>query len=198
MTTDDTTQVVTPEPQAGEGQQIEPIQPKTEPETTWTLDAALAKIKELNNENAKHRKEKTAAEKAKAEAEANALAEQGRYKELFEKSQPKLNEYDTLKERYDALIAQVQDANARRIAAIPDSMKSLVPEYDDPQRLAAWLDANSAVFQKPTAPSLDGRAGGNSGSVAVTDDEIKQLAARWRVQPETIDREAAAKFLRGK
>ena len=200
--TDTTAQAGEPEPQAGQGQTTvtEPGQTK-EPETTqeWTPKAAAARIKELNAENAKWHQRFRDAEKAKAAAEAEALAEQGRYKELYEKVAPKLSDYDAIKERYDALIAQVQAANEKRIAAIPEQMRSLVPEYDDPQRLAAWLEANAAVFSKPAAPSLDGRAGGNgTASAAVTDEEIEQLAARWRVKPEHIDRAAAAKMLRGK
>lgn len=195
----------TPEPQAGDGKQTTAAvqeQPHTEPDataTTWTLDAALAEMKKLRDEAAKYRKEKQAEVKAREAAEAAALAEQGNYKALYEKVTPKISEYDTLKERYDALIAQVQAANEKRIAAIPEQMRSLVPEYDDPQRLAAWLEANAAVFSKPAAPSLDGRAGGNgTAGAAITDEEIEQLAARWRVKPEHIDRAAAAKMLRGK
>lgn len=195
----------TPEPQAGDGQQTTAAvqeQSHTEPDapaTTWTLDAALTEMKKLRDEAAKYRKEKQAEVKARETAEAATMAEQGKYKELYEKVAPKLSDYDAIKERYDALIAQVQAANEKRIAAIPEQMRSLVPEYDDPQRLAAWLDANAAVFAKPVAPSLDGRAGGNgTASAAVTDEEIEQLAARWRVKPEHIDRAAAAKMLRGK
>jgi hypothetical protein len=75
-------------------------------------------------------------------------------------------------------------------------MRGLVPDYDDPFKLSAWLDANSAVFQKPQAPSLDAGAGGNRNGAAVSDDVINELAARWRVKPEYIDREAAAKMLK--
>ena len=188
----------TPEPQAGDGQQTEQEQPNSEhaplsPEQ-WRAEAEAAR-----KEAAKYRTQLRAQEKATADAEAKRLAEQGEYKALYESVKAKAEAADTLQERYDALIAQVQAANEKRIAAIPEQMRSLVPEYDDPQRLAAWLDANAAVFAKPVAPSLDGRAGGNgTASAAVTDEEIEQLAARWRVKPEHIDRAAAAKMLRGK
>jgi len=187
----------TPEPQAGDGQQTEQEQPNSEhaplsPEQ-WRAEAEAAR-----KEAAKYRTQLRAQEKATADAEAKRLAEQGEYKALYESVKAKAEAADTLQERYDALIAQVQATNEKRIAAIPEQMRSLVPEYDDPQRLAAWLEANAAVFTKPAAPSLDGRAGGNGTSTAITEDEINQLAARWRVKPEHIDRAAAAKFLRGK
>ena len=186
----------TPDTQAATGQ---PEQPNTVAQTSsteWTLDAALAKIKELNNENAKHRTAAKAAEKAAAEAEAARLAEQGKYKELWEQSRAQLDEYEPMKARLQELTERTQQANEARIKAIPDNMKGLVPEYDDPFKLSAWLDANSAVFQKPQAPSLDAGAGGNRNGATVSDDVINELAARWRVKPEYIDRDAAAKMLK--
>lgn len=44
-------------------------------------------VKELRGENASHRKAKTLAEQAKDEAQAKALAEQGKFKELYEQAQ---------------------------------------------------------------------------------------------------------------
>jgi hypothetical protein len=194
----DTGQEPTPETQAAEGQPVQE-QPNTGQgtETTWTLDAALAEIKKLRAEAAGYRKEKTAAEKARETAEAAALAEQGKFKELFEKAQPKIADYDGLKEKYDAMVAHIQEMNTRRINAIPDAIKSLVPEYDDPQRLAAWLEANAALFAKPSAPSLDGRAGGNSGAgVTVTDEEVTAFAQRMGVDPRFVDRASLAKMVK--
>jgi hypothetical protein len=72
-------------------------------------------------------------------------------------------------------------------------MRSLVPEYDDALKLAAWLDANAAVFSRPTPPPLDGRAGGNGTPAMVTDDEVNEYAARWGLNPQHIDRAKLAK-----
>lgn len=197
MTDTTPAQAATPEPQAGDGQQEELKQPDTAQgaSITWTPESAAAEIKALREEAAKYRRERQAEVKARETAEAQALAEQGKYKELYELATPKLTDYDTLRERYDALIAQVQAANDKRIAAIPEQMRSLVPEYDDPQRLAAWLEANSAVFAKSPAPSLDGRAGGNGGAAAaVTDEEVRDFAVRMGVPVEHVDRAALARM----
>lgn len=184
--TDETTQVVIPEVPAAEGAQKEPEQEnKGTPATVWTQEAAEAEIKALRAEAAKYRKERQAEVKAREAAEAAALEEQGKYKELYEKATPKLSEYDTLKERYDAILAAVQETNAKRIGAIPEGMRSLVPEYDDPLKTAAWLDANAAVFTRPQPPSLDGRAGGNgSGTPSVDEAAIKARAVRLGLDPE--------------
>ncbi len=185
----------TPQPQAGEGQ--------PEPEQTNSEHAQLspeqlrAELEAARKEAAKYRTQLRQTEKAATDAEARRLAEQGEYKSLYEAAKAKADAADAMQERLDAITAQAQAANERRIAAIPDGMRSLVPEYDDPLKLAAWLDANAAVFSRPTPPPMDGRAGG-SGAPAVTENEINELAARWRVKPEHIDRVAAAKMLRGK
>jgi hypothetical protein len=132
-------------------------------------------------------------EKQATDAEAKRLAEQGEYRTLYESVKAKADAADALQERLDAITAQAQAANERRIAAIPESMKSLVPEYDDPLKLASWLDANAAVFSRPTPPPLDGRAGGNGTPAMVTDDEVNEYAARWGLNPQHIDRAKLAK-----
>lgn len=194
---DDTTQVVNPEPQAGEGQQTEPEQQEgtdPTPATQWTPESAAAEIKSLRAEAAKYRKERADALKAQEKADAERLAEQGKYKELYEALQAKAAEFEPLKERYDAVISQVQEANEKRIAAIPEAMRSLVPDYNDPLKTSAWLDANAAVFSKPAPAKLDGGAGGASnGAVTVTDEEVQAFATRMGIPVEHVDRASLAK-----
>ena len=192
--TDTTGQEATPNTQEGQGQAVELEQSKAEQDASaWTLEKAEARLKELNAENAKWHKRFREVEKAKTDAEAAVMAEQGKYKELYQSAKAKADAADALQERLDAITAQAQAANERRIAAIPDGMKSLVPEYDDPLKLAAWIDANAAVFSRPTPPPLDGRAGGNGTPATVTDDEVNEYAARWGLNPQHIDRAKLAK-----
>ena len=181
-------QAATPEPQVGDGKADETVaqeQPNTgQASSTWTLDAALAEIKKLNAESAKYRVAAKQAEKAKADAEAAALAEQGEFKKLYEQAQAKLAELEPAQAKLDELIAAAQAANQKRVDALPDAMKSLVPDYDDPLKLAAWLDANSAVFQKQPAPVLDGKAGGAGGGAAVDEAALKAQAVRLGLNPD--------------
>ena len=116
--------------------------------------------------------------------------------QLYESVKAKADAADALQERLDAITAQAQAANERRIAAIPDHMRSLVPEYDDALKLAAWLDANAAVFSRPTPPPLDGRAGGNGTTATVTDEEVRDFATRMRIDPAHVDRAKLAKLKR--
>jgi len=182
------TETVTTQPATGDGKiQTEPAQPLR------TLETAEQRIKELNAENLRLRKQADAAAKAKTDAEAAVMAEQGKFKELYQSAKAKADAADALQERLDAITAQAQAANERRIAAIPEHMRSLVPEYDDPLKLAAWLDANAVVFSRPAPPPLDGRAGGNGTPAMVTDDEVNEYAARWGLNPQHIDRAKLAK-----
>ena len=185
------TETVTTQPATGDGKiQTEPAQPLR------TLETAEQRIKELNAENLRLRKQSDAAAKAKTDAEAAVMAEQGKFKELYQSAKAKADAADALQERLDAITAQAQAANERRIAAIPEHMRSLVPEYDDALKLAAWLDANAAVFSRPAPPPLDGRAGGNGTPATVTDAEVLDFATRMRIDPAHVDRAKLAKLKR--
>jgi len=185
------TETVTTQPATGDGKiQTEPAQPLR------TLETAEQRIKELNAENLRLRKQADAAAKAKTDAEAAVMAEQGKFKELYQSAKAKADAADALQERLDAITAQAQAANERRINAIPEQMRTLVPEYDDPLKLAAWLDANAAVFSRPAPPPMDGRAGGNGTPATVTDAEVLDFANRMGVRPEHVDRSLLAKIKR--
>jgi multidrug efflux pump subunit AcrA (membrane-fusion protein) len=175
-------QAATPEAQAAEGQQTELEQSNSEP-AQLSPEQLRAELDAARKEAAKYRTQLRNTERQATEAEAKRLAEQGEYKSLYESVKAKADAADALQERLDAITAQAQAANERRIAAIPDAMKSLVPEYDDPLKLAAWLDANAAVFSRPTPPPLDGRAGGNGTPATVTDAEVLDFATRMRIDP---------------
>ena len=183
----------TPEAQAADGQQMEPEQTNSEHAQALSPEQLRAELDAARKEAASYRTKLRQTEKQATDAEAKRLAEQGEYRTLYESVKAKADAADALQERLDAITAQAQAANERRVAAIPDAMKSLVPEYDDPLKLAAWLDANAAVFSRPTPPPLDGRAGGNGTPAMVTDDEVNEYAARWGLNPQHIDRAKLAK-----
>jgi multidrug efflux pump subunit AcrA (membrane-fusion protein) len=186
----------TPEAQAADGQQMEPEQTNSEHAQALSPEQLRAELDAARKEAASYRTKLRQTEKQATDAEAKRLAEQGEYRTLYESVKAKADAADALQERLDAITAQAQAANERRIAAIPESMKSLVPEYDDPLKLAAWLDANAAVFSRPAPPPLDGRAGGNGTPAIVTEDEVNEYAARWGIDPRHIDRAKLARIKR--
>ena len=196
MANDISAQAATPEAQAADGQQTEQEQPNSEHAHAPSPEQLRAELEAARKEAASYRTKLRQTEKQATDAEAKRLAEQGEYRTLYESVKAKADAADALQERLDAITAQAQAANERRIAAIPEAMKSLVPEYDDPLKLAAWLDANAAVFSRPTPPPLDGRAGGNGTPAVVTEDEVNEYAARWGIDPRHIDRAKLARIKR--
>lgn len=195
MTDQPTAPAATPEAQAADGIQTELEQPNSE-HAPLSPEQLRAELDAARKEAASYRTKLRQTEKQATDAEAKRLAEQGEYRTLYESVKAKADAADALQERLDAITAQAQAANERRIAAIPDAMKSLVPEYDDPLKLAAWLDANAAVFSRPAPPPLDGRAGGNGTPAMVTDEEVNEHAARWGIDPRHIDRAKLAKVVK--
>jgi multidrug efflux pump subunit AcrA (membrane-fusion protein) len=191
-----TAPAATPEAQAADGQQMEPEQTNSEHAQALSPEQLRAELEAARKEAASYRTKLRQTEKQATDAEAKRLAEQGEYRTLYESVKAKADAADALQERLDAITAQAQAANERRIAAIPDAMRSLVPEYDDPLKLAAWLDANAAVFSRPTPPPLDGRAGGNGTPATVTDAEVLDFATRMRIDPAHVDRAKLAKLKR--
>ena len=189
-------QAATPEAQAADGQQMEPEQPNSEHAHALSPEQLRAELEAARKEAASYRTKLRQTEKQATDAEAKRLAEQGEYRTLYESVKAKADAADALQERLDAITAQAQAANERRINAIPEQMRSLVPEYDDPLKLAAWLDANTAVFSRPTPPPMDGRAGGNGAPATVTDAEVLDFANRMGVRPEHVDRSLLAKIKR--
>ena len=184
-------QAATPEPQAGDGKQTEPEQPIAgEQAQPLTLEAMRAELEAARKDAAKYRTQLRQQEKAAAEADAKRMAEQGEYKALYESVRAKAEAADALQERLDAITAATEAANKRRIDAIPEHMRSLVPAYDDPLKVAEWLDANAAVLSKTLAPPLDGRAGGNGGLPALDETAIKAQAVRLGLDPESYYRQA--------
>lgn len=107
-------------------------------------------------------------EAAQRQAEENNLLEQKRYQELYEKT---LKETEPLKEaatKAERLEQRLKARNESLIAQVPDDLKSIIPDYDDPVKLDEWLTANLPLLldkQKPKAPSANGGAGGG-GSAA--------------------------------
>ena len=196
MTNEITAPAATPEAQAADGQQMEPEQANSDHAPALSPEQLRAELEAARKEAASYRTKLRQTEKAVTDAEAKRLAEQGEYKALYQSVKAKADAADALQERLDAITAQAQAANERRIAAIPEHMRSLVPEYDDALKLAAWLDANAAVFSRPAPPPLDGRAGGNGTPATVTDAEVLDFATRMRIDPAHVDRAKLAKLKR--
>lgn len=136
-------------------------------------------VKELRRENASHRTAKKQAEAAAQAAEDKRLAEQQQWKELAEKRAAALDALKPLQDRYTTLEETFKATLAKRLEALPDWSKSLVPAFDDPVKTMAWLDANQHVFAARKAPGLDGGVQDQSGKQApqLTAQEVQMAKA---------------------
>lgn len=118
-------------------------------------------LKERRQELEKIKKQQEELRAKEEEARQKALLEQQEYKELWENAENERKELASYKERYEAFLAQTQGENEKRISQIPEKMRSLVPKYDDPLEVRAYLDQNWELFNQKQFPKLDGGAGGS-------------------------------------
>lgn len=133
----------------------------------------------LEQERGKAQKQ---AEKAQAEAEAKVLAEQGKYKELFEKQQAELQAAQA--EARSASIKVLQrDAATQANLPLPlaDRLKG-----DTLDEMVADAKAIMAALPKPAVPNINANSGAGGAPVPgqMTDDEKAALAAVLGVNPK--------------
>jgi hypothetical protein len=119
------------------------------PNANTTLEDLQRQIAELRRENASHRKSKKDAEEATQKAQADALAEQGKYKELYEQQAAQISTLKPVQEQYSALAAQVASQIEAQIKDWPQEVKTFDPGSDAPidQRLA-WLEKSKPLIAK--------------------------------------------------
>lgn len=183
-------QEATPVPQAGDGQAETTAQEQPKASVEWTPDTAAAEIKALRAENAKHRKAAQEADRLRQEAETTSMAEQGKYKELYEQQQAATATLEAnLKARELDLLRQ-QVATAKHL---PTTWAARL-RGETLEELTADADEMLKDMPKPAAPGLDGRAGGSghTGST-ITDEEVQAFATRFGIDPQYVDRASVAK-----
>ncbi len=180
---------MTDETQEVEQEQTEPEQEQeapTQEEKTFSLEY----VQELRQENAARRVALREMEQKQKEAEEAQLAEQQKWQELAEKRAAELQELAPYRDRYEAMLESVSQSNTKRIETIPEQMRGLVPDFEDPLKLSTWLDANSQLLQKPPAPMLNGRAGSGerpSEQVSLSPEELDVARKMNLTAKEYID-----------
>lgn len=95
------------------------------------------------------------------EKEASALAEQGKYKELYEQALQEVEPLRAAKAELEQRKQELDTRNKERLALIPEDKRALIPEIDDPVKLERWLDRSLSLIveqQRPQAPASDGGA----------------------------------------
>lgn len=144
----------TPVVEAEDGKEEEP----QEPQITFSKDD----MSKVRNEAAGWRVKLREAEQKLKDADDARLAEDKEWETLAGQRATEIEELTPYKERYNNMVESVAESNTRRIEAVPESMRSMVPDFDDPLKVASWLDANSQLLVKPSAPTVNGNAGGGT------------------------------------
>jgi alanyl-tRNA synthetase len=146
------------------------------------------RFKQVNDERASFEKQLKDLQEAQRKANESALAERGEYKKLYDQAQEEMKSLRQASEEAKRYRERLEADNLARIERIPEDTRSLIPEYDDPVRMGAWLTANEGLItapSKPIAPNLGGGAGGASGSNALrlTSEQL-EIAKRFGMSPE--------------
>lgn len=161
------------------------LQPDQQPsETVNDLpDWAQKLIKELRGENASHRKAKKQAETEAEVATRKAAEEQGKYKELYEtelakreaaEMQAKCLELDALKSKVAAEVGLPQQLASRLAGETEDEIKA------DAQVVLAALPKSTIGNDAQQG------IGGISQAPTMSEEEIKEFAARYGVDAKFV------------
>lgn len=148
---------------------------------------AQNEIRKLRRENESHRKAKAQAERQAAEQAEKQAADQGKWQDLYEKVQPRV-------QRAEDLEAFVNEQLETRLASVPDRLKALVPEGDALAKLRWVLAAEAAgVLAEVQAPQTAASAGGagfgrQPAEPQLTEAEATELAAIYGVSAKYIPR----------
>jgi hypothetical protein len=146
--------------------------------------AAQELIRQLREENGKHRQEVRKQKEAADKAEREKLTQQGEWKAAYERVTAELEPLKTKAERAEAIEAFMAKAVKARIDSLPEQYRALVPKYDDPLKTLEWLDTSASLLTPPKAPSLDaGAKGTGGGSAPLTADE-QAMARRMNLTDE--------------
>ena len=128
-------------------------------------------------------------------AETKRLEQQNKFEELYKASQSRVAELEPLQEQVNAFTEQIKARNERTVSNVPESMRSLIPDFgDSPQQLSAWLETNAELLSNtPNVPKLDGGRGNAGGRTPAQKDvlelsELKRQASNLGVDWRTYAR----------
>ena len=137
------------------------------------------RFKEVNDKYRAMEQRLAQMEQEQSQKREKELAEQQRWQELAQELQAKLDATSKQAERATELEQSLQATVAARVERLPESVRTLVPDYSDPRLTLDWLNKNEALLVKAPAPSTDaGVAGDASAMKAVKLTELEMLIAQ--------------------
>lgn len=154
--------------------------PNSGSDRTFT-QADLDRIVNERLERERSKAQKDAA-KAQADAEAKVLAEQGKYKELFEKQQADLQ---TAQAEAKSASLKILQRDAAAQTSLPAPLAERL-KGETLEELVADAKSILAALPKPAAPNINASngAGGAPGPGQMSDAEKAEIAAIYNVNPK--------------
>jgi hypothetical protein len=127
------------------------------------------------------------AEKARKEAEANALKENEQFKTLAEQYEGRVKELEPQAARVEALESVITGLLEGRLKELDPTAKDAVADLptDDPLVKLQWLNKHGARYAKPAAPNLNARERSGDGKT-MSDVERQELATMLGVDPRYL------------
>lgn len=184
----------TPESSSAETENTEHMIPKSR------FDDINRKYKEVQTQLQQLTDAKSQTDEATRKQRETELAEQNRYKELYEQQAAELATLRSLQGELKRYRESFESTLQSRLAGIPEEKKHIVPEFDDPIKLSAWLDKampDLVIPVKPNAPKLDGGSGsgGSTGSATgVLSAQQQSLVDMARQGGYSVDADRVAQY----
>lgn len=153
-----------------------------------TVDWLKKELEKTRKEAAAHRIAKRDAEQKLAAIERQKLEEQGQYQRLYEQAKSELEAKTIEIEAGSTYRTAFEETLRKRIEAIPEVNRGLIPNDYDPIRKSQWLDANWERLGARKFPNLDAGAGGSGGSsnTPPPDPVAQDLARKLGVKVEKL------------
>ncbi len=118
----------------------------------------LKEVVDERNELTKRLEKLEATEQTRLDAERIA---EGKHEEVIVDLRKQLTESNAKLDAANGFRAALAASVQTRIDAIPESQRSLVPEFEDPVKLGQWLDTNAHLLTTPTPPPTDAGVSGD-------------------------------------
>lgn len=111
-------------------------------------------MKKLRAEAKQRRLDADAADRDRQKAEAARLETDQKWEQAAQTYKKQLDDLQPKAARLAEMEQVLKDSAQKRIDALPKQWRGLVPEYDDPAKTLAWLDANAATLTLPAVPPM--------------------------------------------
>jgi hypothetical protein len=167
-------------------QQEQPAQPAGASNTGQDQAVPYARFSEVISERNELRQRIEALETARKADDERRLAEQQEWQKLAEQRAARITELEPLAKRVEEVQEALQATVKARVDRIPEDLRGMVPEYDDPRKTLAWLDVNEARLSRPVAPQTDAGVRGDAPTAQMgklTDDD-RQMARLMGIPDE--------------